>query len=31
MEMNLMWMLVVGSRQTQFRDEDFLFGDQLVV
>ena len=24
-----MWMLVVGSRPTQFRNEDFLLRDQL--
>ena len=29
MEMNLIFRLVVSSRQTQFRDEDFLFVDQL--
>ena len=29
MEMNLIWRLVVGSRPTHIRDEDFLFGDKL--
>ena len=28
-EMNSIWRLVVSSRQTQFRDEDFSFVDQL--